>query len=185
MRGSPWSLATRSVVRRPHIYGALAGALLGVLLTAEGGTAHAQKAPRSPANLDGLYVTIGPIGAATRVEDEWLSAAGGELSVVYVRERCLPAAVGVDAGGISFAGRAGGRIWAEAEVAIGRPLPVGIGVSAGLVAEVDANRPPRYGWQGTIWVFAGIIPYFRVGSVEESGGFVELGLMIKIPARRF
>ncbi len=181
MRGPGWSLHPSPVVPRPHIY----GALLALALVASGGVAEARKPPRSPADLDGLYVTLGPVGAATRVEGEWLSAVGGELSVVLVRERCLPAAVGVDVGGMSYAGRDGGRLWAEAEVAVGRPLPFGLGIGGGVAAEVDANRRPRWGWQGTLWVFAGIIPYFRVGSVEESAGFLEVGVMIKIPARRF
>lgn len=177
-----WSLHSSSVVRSPHVYGALFAAALAAIAP---GRAEGRKPPRSPADLDGIYLTLGPIGAATRVEGDWFSSAGAELSVVYVREKCYPAAVGVAGGGISFAGREGGRLWAEAEVAFNRPLPFGVGLGAGLVAEVDANRPARLGPQATLWVFAGIIPYFRMGTVEETGSFVELGVMIKIPARRF
>lgn len=138
----------------------------------------------SPAEKDGLWVTLGPVLSVTHVEDEWLSAVGGELSVIGIREHCLPAAVGVSAGGVSFGGREGGRLYLEGEVALNRPLPFAIGMSAGVVAEVDAVRVPRWGMQGTLWAFAYVVPYVRVGTVEESGGFVEVGVMLKIPARR-
>ena len=92
---------------------------------------------------------------------------------------------GLSFGGISYAGRDGGRLWLEAEVAFNRPLPFGIGLAGGVVAEVDPVAEPRLGLQGTLWVYAGVIPYLRVGTVDVSGEFVEVGLMIKIPAVRF
>jgi hypothetical protein len=135
--------------------------------------------------LDGTYVTIGPVAAATRVEGEWTSSVGLELSVARVDERRFPAAWGIAGGGVSYASRPGGRLWLEAEGALYRPLPFPVGVAAGVTAEVDATRPPRWGAQGTLWFLAGFVPYARVGAVEESGHFVELGVMLKIPARRF
>jgi hypothetical protein len=149
------------------------------------GAARAEQPPPSPSEMDGVHVTIGPVGAVTHIEDSWYSAAGAELSLVYLREHCLPAAVGLAGGGISYAGRDGGRLWLEAEVAFNRPLPFGIGVSGGVVAEVDPVAEPRYGVQGTLWVFAGVIPYVRAGTVDVSGDFVEIGVMVKIPAVRF
>jgi hypothetical protein len=136
-------------------------------------------------SLDGIYLTIGPVAAAARVASEWVSAVGLELSVARVTERAFPAAWGVAGGGVSYGGRAGGRLWLEAEAAIYEPLPVPIGVSLGAAAEVDAVRPPRWGAQATLWFCAGFVPYLRAGSVAETGRFVEVGIMLKIPARRF
>jgi hypothetical protein len=154
-------------------WGCGAMALLGCGLWSA--LAGAEEPAASTADLDGAWLTLGPVVGAARVEDEWTSAAGGELSVVWVRERCVPAALGVTAGGRLGVARAG---------AFGEPLPFAVGLGLGVAAEVDAVRPPRLGVQGTLWFFLGVIPYLRGGAVAESGVFVEAGLMIKLPVRR-
>jgi hypothetical protein len=156
--------------------------ILGLWATPAWGEERPEKLP-SPADLDGIYLTLGPVGALTRVDGEWLTAVGGEVSVVKIRERCFPAAGGLSFGGVSYAGRDGGRLWGEVEVAVNRPLPFAVGLSAGVAVEVDPVRVPRWGWQGTLWIFAGIIPYARIGTLQETGGFVELGVAIKFPRR--
>jgi hypothetical protein len=133
--------------------------------------------------LDGLYLSLGPVASLTWIEDTWNAGVGAEISVVGVREHEIPAAVGVAGGFVSYASRDGGRIWIEAETAFKRPLPLGVGVSVGVAAEVDPVRPPRWGLGATIWLFTGVIPYVRVGTVEEAGAFFEAGLMIKIPVK--
>jgi hypothetical protein len=136
-------------------------------------------------SLDGTYVTIGPVAGGARVEGEWLSAVGLELSLVRVTETALPGALGVCAGGVSYAGRKGGRLWLEVEAALAAPLPFPIGLGAGAAAEVDRIEPARLGGQATLWFLAGFVPYVRAGAVERSGAFIEAGVMLKIPARRF
>jgi hypothetical protein len=134
---------------------------------------------------DGVYATVGPVASAVRVADDWFSGYGLELSVVRVREQQFPVAIGLAGGGISYAGRAGGRLWLEAETAVEKPLPFGLGLGLGAAAEIDPVRPPRLGVEATLWAFVGIVPYVRVGALQETGAFVELGVMIKIPAHRF
>jgi hypothetical protein len=131
---------------------------------------------------DGLYVTAGPLAGGTRLEGEWTSGIGLELSVVSLHERALPAAWGVCGGWFSYTSQPGGRIWLEAEVALARPIPFGLGVGPAL--EVDKIRPPRFGVQGTLWVFAGVVPYLRAGVLQERGVFGELGIMVKLPLPR-
>jgi hypothetical protein len=114
-----------------------------------------------------------------------VSAVGLEVSVVRVTETALPGAIGVDAGGVSFAGRRGGRLWLEVEAAVADPLPFPIGLAAGVAAQVDRDDPMKLGAQATLWFLAGLVPYVRIGAVERAGGFLELGVMLKIPARRF
>jgi hypothetical protein len=116
---------------------------------------------------------------------DWYSGYGLELSVVRVREEAFPVALGLAGGGISYAGRAGGRLWLEAETAIEKPLPFSLGLGVGAAAEVDPVRPPRLGVEATLFAYLGIVPYVRVGAVEDTGKFIELGVMIKIPAHRF
>jgi hypothetical protein len=140
--------------------------------------------PQPPrVSMDGLYLTIGPVGTLTRIQDNWIGAVGAEISVMSVHEQRTPAAIGIDFGGISYAGRPGGRFWAEAQIGFEKHLPIGVGLSAGVSAEVDPVEPPRWGGQATLWLFAGVIPYVRVGEVEGTGSFVEVGVMIKIPVR--
>jgi hypothetical protein len=141
--------------------------------------------PARAQSLDGTYVTIGPVAAGARVEGEWLSAVGLEVSVVRVTEKVLPAALGICGGGVSYAGRRGGRLWIEAEGAIAAPLPFPIGLGLGATAEVDRVLPARLGGQATLWFLAGFVPFVRGGVVSKSGAFVEVGVMLKIPARRF
>lgn len=136
-------------------------------------------------SLDGTYVTLGPVAAGARVEGDWVSAVGLELSVARVREQDFPGALGVCAGGVSYGGRRGGRLWLEGEAAIAAPLPFPVGLSAGLTAEVDRVLPARIGGEATLWFLAGLVPYVRTGAVSRSGVFFEAGVMFKIPARRW
>ena len=140
---------------------------------------------RSTADLDARYLTGGPVGGAIHVEGAWVSGVGLEASFVDIHEHAFPAAIGAAAGGVAYAGRDGGRLWLEAEVAVKRPLPVAVGLGAGPAVEVDAVRPPRWGGEATLWVFAGVVPYVRAGWLQETGTFGELGLMIKLPVARF
>ena len=137
---------------------------------------------RMTSDLNGTYLTAGPVAGAVNVEHNWNSAVGAELSLVRLREGRLPALLGVSFGGVVFDDRPGARTWAEVELGIDR-LPVKFGLSAGLAIEWDRVRPPRLGAQGTLWLFAGIVPYVRVGRLEEVGTFFEAGLMIKIPVK--
>lgn len=169
-----------------------------VLLLAGARTAHAEEPPaptapaapapdhRSVANLDGHYLTIGPVAGAARAEDTWNSFVGAELSWVRVREHRTPAALGIALGAVSWSGLPGGKGWVELEVGFKNPvpgIPLSVGLGAGPVVELDRVDPPRWGAQGTLWFFAGFIPYVRVGAVEDRGVFVEAGLMIKIPRK--
>jgi hypothetical protein len=157
-------------------------AALGLALLVPGGASAADEL-RSPQDLDGWYATLGPLGAATRVGDGWVSAIGGELSVARLREDAVPALLGLAAGGLSYGSRPGGRLWLEAEVALERPLPFALGLGLGATAEIDRNRPPRFGVQATLWAFALAIPYLRAGVMEITGAYIELGLMFKVPLR--
>jgi hypothetical protein len=159
--------------------------LVGLLIMC--GKVVAADADELPAvsDLDGIYITAGPVVAGVHVADEWLSAAGLEVSVVRLRERRIPTLLGVDAGGVSYVGRAGGRLWLELETAVREPLPLAVGLSVGPTLEVDPVRPPRLGVEATLWTFVGFIPYVRVGALRETGSFLETGIMIKVPARRF
>jgi hypothetical protein len=160
-------------------------ARLLVLLLALPGVARADGAPQIPAaDLDGFYLTVGPAAALVHHAGSWGSGAGAEIGVSRVVERSVPALLGLCGGGLSYSEAPGGRLWLEAEVAFERLLPVAVGAALGVSAEVDATAPPRWGAHGTLWVFAGVFPYVRAGAVEESGAFVEIGLMAKIPIIR-
>ena len=137
-----------------------------------------------PVSNDGLWLTVGPVGGGVRVGGDWFSLFGLEASVVYLRERGHPALIGGSFGGMSYAGRGGGRFWLEAEIAVNDPLPVAVGLGFGPAAEIGRSQPTHLGIQGTLWLFTGVIPYVRAGALEVTGGFVEVGVMIKIPAVR-
>jgi hypothetical protein len=132
-----------------------------------------------------VYLALGPVGSALRIEDQWDGAFGGEMSLLRVRERDLVSALGIEVGGQRFSERQGGLVWVDLFAGHRRPWGVTVGASMGVTAEVDQVRPPRWGAQGSLWVFAGIVPYVRAGAVQNSGVFFDMGVKIVLPAIRW
>lgn len=178
-RYEPWGLAS--------LTGLALTLALTVLLSPR--NAHADSAtvpkPRSASNLDGLHIWLGPIGAATHIEGEWDSAWGGTVAAIRIRERARLGAVGAWLGGAHYALRNGGRIWIDGVAGtrwLGGKM---LGIAAGPVVELGDLHHPRVGGQATIWCFAGVVPYARLGVLEASGSFVEVGISLSVPALRF
>lgn len=134
-------------------------------------------------DLDGLYIWLGPSGAATYVDTDWDSTIGGDLSVMRIRERDAVGALGASFGGAKWTVRGGGRIWLDA-IAGTRILGRMSGVSAGPILELSELAHPRVGGSFGLWTFVGITPYARVGSVSNLGAFVEVGIHIALPVVR-
>ena len=134
-------------------------------------------------DLDGLYLWLGPIAAASHVDADWDSTFGGDLAIVRVRERSLVSAVGVDAGASLWTARGGGRIWLDAVIGtrIGNRI---YGITAGPLVEFGDTQHPRYGGSVGTWAFFGITPFVRVGTVQELGAFVDVGVHIALPVFR-
>lgn len=147
------------------------------------GTAEAE--PRSVADLDGVHLFVGPLGAATRVGDEWDSAWGGTAALIRVRERARLGAVGGWLGGSHYGASDGGRIWLDGVIGTRRLVGRMVGIGAGPVVELGALQHPRLGAQASIWCFAGVVPYARLGVLDASGSFVELGVSVSLPTLRF
>ena len=165
--------------------------VLAILLCSFAGFERAAAQPAAPAatlpdtaNLDGVYLALGPVASAVYAPegDTWDGGFGGELMLVRVQERAALGALGIAAGGVRFAQAGNGRLWADVFVGNERWLGIALGVSAGVTAEVGDVQAPRLGWQATVWGFAGVIPYVRIGSVEKSGAFVDAGIKITLPA---
>lgn len=164
----------------------VAALVCAAFCTAPGASAHASphaRADAGPGELAGTHLTIGPIAAATFVEDSWFAATGAELSLVRHAGSDAPLILGIAAGGLGHAVRGGGRLWLEAELGLETPLAFGIGLGAGATVELDRITPPRFGVQATLFVVAGVVPYLRFGHIAETGGFIESGIMLKLPIR--
>jgi hypothetical protein len=137
----------------------------------------------STASLDGVYVWLGPLGAASRVEEAWDSTFGADLSVVRVREAAALGALGASAGTSRWSERGGGRIWLDGVVGTrlgGRMY----GATAGPIVELSELAHPRVGGSIGVWAFFGVMPFARVGAVGEIGMFVEVGLHLALPVYR-
>lgn len=134
-------------------------------------------------NLDGLYVWLGPVGAASHVDSTWDSTFGADLSVVRVRERAPLAALGATAGAGVWTERGGGRIWLDALVGtrLGGRM---VGASAGPILELAELAHPRLGGSVGVWAFFGVTPFARFGVVHELGAFAEVGVHIALPVFR-
>jgi hypothetical protein len=134
-------------------------------------------------DLDGLYVWLGPVGAAGRLDASWDSTFGADLSVVRVREGARLGAVGASAGAGLWTERGGGRIWLDGLVGTrlgGRMY----GASIGPLLELSEVAHPRIGGSIGLWAFFGPTPYARAGVVDELGPFVEIGLHLALPVFR-
>src|SRR5881394_2336145 len=118
-------------------------------------------APKLPEswNLDGLYLWLGPSGAASRIDSDWDSTVGGDLSVIRVREGELLGAIGASLGASRWTVRGSGRLWLDAIA--GTKIGRMVGVSAGPLLELNELARPRYGGSVGIWAFVGVTPYAR------------------------
>jgi hypothetical protein len=59
-----------------------------------------------------------------------------------------------------------------------------LGISLGPALELGASRHPRPGAAVTLWWFTGVTPYVRAGALRDTGGFIELGVALALPAWR-
>jgi hypothetical protein len=164
---------------------AFAGPFCGAFAVARAEPAAGRPALRAASDLDGVHVWLGAVGAATHVEDDWDSAWGGTIAILRIRERAPLGAAGIWLGGAHYAMRDGGRVWLDGVAGTRRLGGRMLGVSTGPVLELGDLRHPRLGAQTSIWCFAGVVPYARLGVLGSSGPFVELGISLSVPAIRF
>jgi hypothetical protein len=134
-------------------------------------------------DLDGTYLWLGPLGAASRIDARWDSTFGADAAVVVVREHAPLALIGGDLGASRWTARGGGRVWVDGLLGtylLGRLT----GISLGPILELSDVTHPRLGGSVGVWGFAGITPFARVGSVTNLGMFAELGIHIALPVLR-
>lgn len=134
-------------------------------------------------DLDGLYLWLGPIGAASYVDAQWDSTFGGDAALVVVREREPLSLLGATLGASRWTVRGGGRVWLDGLIgtrAAGRMM----GASIGPMLELSELAHPKLGASIGVWAFAGITPFARVGVVSDLGMFAELGVHIALPVLR-
>jgi hypothetical protein len=134
-------------------------------------------------DLDGSYLWLGPIGAASYIDARWDSTFGGEAAVVVVHEHDLLGLAGLNLGASRWTERGGGRVWVDGLIGthvLGRMM----GASLGPILEISELAHPRLGASIGVWGFAGITPFARVGAVTNLGMFAELGVHIALPVLR-
>jgi hypothetical protein len=134
-------------------------------------------------DLDGTYLWLGPIGAASFVDASWDSTFGGEAAIVVVREHAPLGLYGANLGASRWTERDGGRLWIDGLVGT-RLLGRMMGASLGPILELSELAHPRLGGSIGVWGFAGITPFARVGAVSNLGMFAELGVHIALPVLR-
>jgi hypothetical protein len=134
-------------------------------------------------DLDGTYLWLGPLGAASYLDARWDSTFGGEAAVVVVHERASLGVLGVNLGASRWTERGGGRVWVDGLLGTalaGRMM----GASLGPIVELSELAHPRLGGSVGVWGFAGIAPFARIGVVSNLGTFAELGVHIALPVLR-
>nr|HEX4315450.1 hypothetical protein [Kofleriaceae bacterium] len=139
---------------------------------------------RSIADLDGVYVWLGPDVGAGYLASSWDSTIGADLTVLRVRERERLGAVGGSLGAARWTERGGGRVWADAVAGTRLWNRTMVGLSAGGIVELADTEHPRVGAMVGAWAFVGLTPYVRVGAIDGYGAVVELGIHIALPVLR-
>ena len=134
-------------------------------------------------DLDGLYLWLGPTGAASHIDATWDSTFGAHAAVLRIRERESIGAIGGAAGATLWTEREGGRVWLDLVVGT-RLAGKMVGVTAGPIVELADLAHPRIGASVGVWGFLGITPFARVGTVHELGAFAEIGIHIALPVLR-
>jgi hypothetical protein len=134
-------------------------------------------------DLDGLYLWLGPSGAGSHVDGAWDSTFGADVSVVRVREHEAIGAIGGSFGASRWTERGGGRIWVDAMIGT-RVLGRMIGMTAGPILELSELAHPKVGGSVGAWMFLGITPFARFGTVQDLGMFGEIGVHIALPVLR-
>jgi hypothetical protein len=169
----------------PQSWALLAAAgLLAAGPVASAGPAEPAPAPPpgpSTADLDGTYVHLGPALGAVRAGGGWDTVVGAGLSVLRVREHALVAIVG---GRVTAArwSEGGGRVTAEA--VIGTRAALLVGLAAGPLVDLGDLHHPRLGGSASIWCYAGVVPYVKIGVIAGSDRFIEAGLELPLPVWR-
>jgi hypothetical protein len=134
-------------------------------------------------DLDGTYLWLGPLGAASRIDARWDSTFGADAAVVVVREHARLALAGGDLGASRWTARGGGRVWVDGLFGTYLLGPL-TGISLGPIIELSDVTHPRFGGSIGVWGFAGITPFARVGSIANLGMFAEVGIHIALPVLR-
>jgi hypothetical protein len=134
-------------------------------------------------DLDGFYLWLGPIGAASYVDARWDSTFGADAAVVVVHERRLLSLYGANLGASRWTVRGGGRVWLDGLLATRAPGRM-IGASVGPIVELSELAHPKLGASIGVWAFAGITPFARIGAVSDLGMFAEPGVHIALPVLR-
>jgi hypothetical protein len=183
----------------PQVLGRLAAAAVLVahaIAAADPGTAISPDPPPAPRqvvsgranfspswDLDGVYLWLGPVGAASYARSRWDSTFGGEAALVAIRERDPVGLLGGNLGASRWTARGGGRVWVDGLVGT-RVFGHMMGASLGPILELSPLSHPRIGGSIGVWGFAGIAPFARIGAVSELGMFAELGVHIALPVLR-
>jgi hypothetical protein len=131
------------------------------------------------------FIALTVLGSAVRAEGEWDSGFGGEVAVGALRAGAALSAWAAAIDFVAYSERSGGRVTLEGALGTRWPTGVLVGLAGGPMIELDDLRRPRAGGQLSVWLFAGVVPYVRAGTVENSGFFVDLGLRIPLPVLRW
>jgi hypothetical protein len=134
-------------------------------------------------DLDGTYLWLGPLGAASRIASQWDSTFGADAALVVVRERAPLGLYGANLGASRWTERGGGRVWVDG-LAGTHLLDHMVGISLGPIVELSELAHPRLGGSIGLWGFAGVTPFARLGAVADLGAFAEIGIHIALPVLR-
>ncbi len=132
-----------------------------------------------------MHLWLGAWGARIESAEGADSCVGLELAVTRIRERELLGALGLAVNAGRYASSDDGRISALALAGTRRGTGWMIGASAGPLVELSPTARPKLGASAGLWIFAGVVPFLRLSTMEGRGAFFEAGVSLALPVVRW
>ena len=176
-----------SIVRPnlPHLAFFVLVALTAFLPSAYGDGARTANEPIESQ----IHLALGPLVSGIRVREGWDSQVGGELHVVRISPSSRLATIGAALGATTYAKSDAIRLSLESYAGVTLSTDWTLGLSLAPVIDLFPTPRPLVGVGASLWLHAGVAPYFAVSRVWGLGASdhldISVGLRIPFSVARF
>ena len=130
-----------------------------------------------------VHLALGPTIAEFHSANGWDSQVGGELHLVRLHAGQRLTAIGEAFGALTFAQDETIRLYLDTYLGLKLTSDLTVGFAMAPLVDLHPTRQARFGVRGTIWMHAGIAPYFSASQTFGVGasGNVDIAIGLRIP----